>query len=392
MTKRLEECVFVLLICLVFVVGMFGFIRSEKSKSEAENRALTKFQHFTIDSFLDGSFQDNFENALSDQFVLSEKIRVGYGKAITLLPSFGVDRLTCENHYLTLQNSKDSKRALFNCEDYIVVLPSEIKDIVYDHLKKYNKMNVENDVYYYYIESYRNYDFEKDEKTSDYFAILSDNLKNEKGLSKLSINSYDDHKRFFYKTDHHWNYDGSYQGFLDIAKMLKIKNPAKPTGIMVSEEYAFGSHARSLKKYDILEKFTINLFNLPNFEVRINGKTGEKYNHYDEFMNHEYTYKKDMNFYAYVYGADYAEIVFDSHQDEKDNLLIISNSYSNAINELIAQYFNKTYVIDLRHYKRIFDEDFKYSEYIKKNNIQKTLVIADSGFLLSRELNQGLEL
>lgn len=121
------------------------------------------------------------------------------------------------------------------------------------------------------------------------------------------------------------------------------------------------------------------------------GSLVKKYNHIEEFINHDYTYNRGMNFYAFAYGNDYGEVVFDFHQPEKPNLLILSNSYSNAINELIAQYFNKTYVVDLRHYERQLKTEFRYSDYVKKNGVEKTLIIADMGFLLDRELNKGLE-
>ena len=99
-----------------------------------------------------------------------------------------------------------------------------------------------------------------------------------------------------------------------------------------------------------------------------------------------------MNSYAFLYGDDYAEVVFVFNQPSKENLLIISNSYSNAVNELIGQHFNKTYVVDLRAYKEKYGHDFVLSKYIKDKNIDKALVIMSPTFIWAREPNRGLEL
>jgi len=329
---------------------------------------------------------------LSDQFVFSEKIRMVYGEVFDRLPKYGIDSLVCSNRYLILQTSDNwTKRAIYNCEDYIVIAPiRQVNETVFENIKKYNAMNKISDVYYYYIRSGNSYDFSKDEITINYAEILSDNLKGNYHLASLDMDSWEKYKKYFYKTDHHWNYVGSYQGFLDIAKMLGIKNPSVPTGTFTSEEYFFGSGSRITQNYNVLEKFTIYTFDIPKHDTKING-VDKKYNHFSEFINHDYKYNRNKNFYGNVYGADYGEVIFDFHQTDKPNLLIISNSFSDAVNELIAQYFNKTYVVDLRYYKKQNGVNFEYSKYIRKNNISKTLVIADLGFLGNKNLNQGLE-
>ena len=84
--------------------------------------------------------------------------------------------------------------------------------------------------------------------------------------------------------------------------------------------------------------------------------------------------------------------MFDFNQPEEKNLLIISNSYSNAIDELIAQYYNKTYVIDLRCYKEIFGKDFEISKYLADKEIDDTLILMSPTFIWATEPNRGLEL
>lgn len=391
--KLRENYVFLVLIVLVFTVGACAFVKPQWAKSAVENRTLAQFSHFTLKDFVEGSFQDNFENAISDQFPMSQKIRIAYEETLQKLPKYGIEQLICANRYLVLPASDGwTDRAFYNCEDYIVVVPDrQVNSVALDNIKKFNSLNKKSDMYYYFVKSSNGFDFVNGSDSVNYAKILSENLDGNYHFAALDMNSWEKYKEYFYRTDHHWNYVGSYHGFLDIMKMFGVNNPSVPTGTFTSEEFFFGSGSRMTRNYDPLEKFTIYLFDLPEHDTTINGKK-KNYNHISEFINHKYNYDRDWNFYAEVYGADYGEIVFDFHQSDKPNLLIVSNSFSNAVNELVAQYFNKTYVVDLRYYSKHTGMVFKYSEYIKKNHIDKTLIITDLAFIVNAAASQGLEL
>ena len=394
--KKRENYFFLFLLAIVYAFSSFTFIKTEVPDSKAENRSLATFPHFTLHSFLDGSFQDNFENALSDQFVFSEDIRIGYANAIKSIPTFNIEDSVCKNHYLELANSVNRRRGTFDCDDYMLYYPEPLDNeetiIVNENIAKYNRVNTLSNTFYYLINDSSVYDFEKNEKVVDYNKILKENLSGNYKLASLDFNNYDEFKKYFYKTDHHWNYNGSYKGYTDIARLLNIKKINQPIELFTNHEYFFGSHAQNTKNYDIQEEFSFYRFNfVKNHSTLINGQP-ETYGHYEDYIAHKYEYDKTTNYYAYLYGTDYGEIIYDYHQPEKENLLIISNSYSNAINQLIAENFNKTYIIDLRFYKDAFNQDFSFSKYLKDHGVNKTLIILSPTFLRERNTNQGLEL
>ncbi len=392
--KKRENIIFFVLVLAIFVFGVLAFVKPEKLVSGSENRSLTTFSHFAIDAFLDGTFQDNFENAISDQFVFSEKIRVAYRKMLNSAPSFGLEEQVCKNHYLELSNNSDHHRATFNCDDYMVYYPEpligEDAETVAENIQKYNRINSLTDAYYYFIEDSGVYDFENDKKIVDYYSILSSNLTGKYHLSGLFFDSYDEYKKYFYKTDHHWDYRGSYQGYQDIVKLLGAGTPLKPTGTGTNHEYFFGSMARSAKNYDTKEEFVYYTFDIPSYSTLVDGAPST-YGHYDDYVNHNYEYDKDANYYGYFYGGDDAEVIFNFHNPEKQNLLMIVNSYSNPINKLIASHFNKTYIVDLRSYETVFGKKFDLDSYLKENDIDKTLLIMSPTFIRNRITNQGLE-
>jgi hypothetical protein len=393
--KKTENFIFLAAIVVIFLFGLLTLIRTEKTISKTENRTLTTFSHFTIKSFIDGSFQDNFESALSDQFIGSEKIRVLYAKLIGNIPSFSLGESVCQNHYLELVNSVDRRRGTFNCEDYIVYYPEpltdEQTDIVANNLQIYNHINKLTDAYYYFVNDSSVYNFETNQKVVDYDAILKQNLTGNYHLASLNFDNYAAYKPYFYKTDHHWNNFGSYQGYLAIHKLLNLSDqPLEPTSEQSNHEAFFGSHARNTNNYDYQEEFNYYTFNLPPHSTVINGLPAT-YGHYSDYINHNYVSEDVENTYAFFYGSDEGEIIYDFRQSQKDNLLIISNSYSNAVNELIASHYNKTFIIDLRRYKTIFGQDFKLEEYLEKNHINKTLLLISPTFIRDTSTHQGLE-
>lgn len=392
--RRWGNIWFLILLLGVFLWGGIAFVKEETLVSKMENRNLQVFPHLTLASFEAGNFQDEFEAALSDQFVGSEQIRVFYRQALANLPTSGLKEIICHNRYLELTSDTERRRGTFNCEDYIMYLPEPITEeqekIVVENINKYNHLNRMSEVYYYFVDDPSSFDFEQNERVVDYSKILVEGLKAQAGLDVLKYDDFEAYKKYFYKTDHHWDYRGSYQGVNDILEMMKIKNTLEPKEVFTNHESFFGSYARGTNNYDFEEEFKFYDFEIPEHTTLINGKQ-EKYNHYTEYKNHDYEYEKAANYYAYVYGDDYAEVVFDFREPEEDNLLIISNSYSNAINELIAQYFNKTYVVDLRHYKETFNKDFEVSKYLKEKEIDKVLVLMSPTFIRAEESNRGLE-
>lgn len=385
---------FLVMLCLIFIVGMYGLVKEPKMTSVSENRKLNQFSHFTMDDFIDGSFQGDFENAISDQFIFSEKIRVGYRELIAKLPMFGADYAVCKQKYLEVINSSDEKRATFDCDDYLVYVPktktAEFDTVFYDNVAKYNHLNSLTDAYYYVINDSYDTDFEKNNRSIDFASLLKESLSGVFHIAELKFNTYDEYKKLFFKTDHHWNYLGSRQGFVDIAGLMGFE-PLEPKGVFVSKEDSFGSHAKNTQNYQAGEKFAVYLYDIPEHDTVIDGKEAKNFNNLDDLLGHKYNYSIDMTFYAF-YGYSSGEVILDFHQPSKANLLVISNSFSNPLNELIAQYFNKTYILDLRNYETRLGKTFVLSDYLREHKINKTLILANPYFLTDAVSNRGLDL
>lgn len=249
------------------------------------------------------------------------------------------------------------------------------KKLIDKWAKGYNERFQGIDSYFYLVNTSKSINFNTVDETENEFVTYIRSVLDFKGVEGLKISSYEQYKEYFYETDHHWNYKGSYQGYKDIINMmLPGEQVIEPIGTKTYDVYYYGSNARTTSLYTNKEKFSVYEYQLKKYNTKINGSYARYDNHY-LYENGTYSKEEGYNHYRAYYGGDYAEVIYEFNQPEKENLLIIAPSYSNANNNLIASHFNNTYVIDLRHYYNEFEKEFNPEEYCKKHNITKVLVM-----------------
>ena len=74
-------------------------------------------------------------------------------------------------------------------------------------------------------------------------------------------------------------------------------------------------------------------------------------------------------------GAAMVEAVLSTNRPDRENLLILGESYDNAVIQLLASHFNNTYAVDLRYYQPYLGKDFRFSDYVEERGITKVLLI-----------------
>lgn len=121
------------------------------------------------------------------------------------------------------------------------------------------------------------------------------------------------------------------------------------------------------------EEFCAYKYIIPTHKTFINNKIVSNYGNYINY----YENRNLPISYGDYYGWDNGLIEFDYNNNKKENLLIIGESYDNAINELISTHFNKTYNVDLRAYKSDMNKEFNIKEFIQENKIDKVLLIGN---------------
>jgi len=372
-----------LVIDILFIICIMIYLYSSFAKSiflpkeiiDLENRYANKYEKLGLDFFMKGEMQDNIEETLSDQIILSSTLKKANNFIKANIVKTGLDYVFSgtNKNYINVSNvdfyGSNLVYRYANLESKKIEIDTKLKN--YNDLIKKNK-NI--DFYLYYIEKDTDINFDTNEKVGVYEYIKT--LFKGKGISNFSINNFDDFSKYFYASDHHWNYVGSYKAYEEVLDLLKV-NTEKNVGQKKCLNQKFsGSKATTSIFYKIVnDDFCAYEFDFIDMDITINGENKD-YGMQDEYLN-----KNEKNVsYGSFYGGDDGEIIFNTNDKSKENILIFGESYDNAILKLIAEKFNITISIDLRTYEREMNKEFSFDDYVKKYNIDKVLFIGNMDF------------
>ena len=150
-----------------------------------------------------------------------------------------------------------------------------------------------------------------------------------------------------------------------------------PTGTITYDTIYNGSLSRDNLLKTSTEKFTVYTFSIPQYKTFVND-VEKQYGYRDWYVSStDCPHKTYSNHYGMYYGDDYAKVVYKFNNPSAQSILIISTSFSNAVNELIASHYNETHVLDFRYYRKTYGERIDAQKYMEKNHLTKLLIIGD---------------
>lgn len=383
MKNKIVNIIFVFCIFAFLLSGLLRAVFAPDDLNEYENRYANKLIAPTVANFLDGSFQDNAEKALSDQVFFAQNMKKTYN---------GVNAKYNES-FLKIFSGKEDRHYVnlgeVNLFGENLVYPTSkheyIDEPLADRVNGINEMigkYKDIDFYVYYIEKDTDINFETREKVGVYEYINENiNLPGE-NVGCFETDNFDDFSENFYKTDHHWNATGSYKGYKEVMNLLGYKGEIiKPSESVTLKGVFQGSKTKTPKTSSYSEEFVVNRFEFPEMDIKINGADAKDYGQQE---NYKEGTQEDAS-YSLYYGDDMGEIIFDTDNKSKENILLIGESYDNAILKLVASHFNKTYSIDLRFYTAYMGKTFHLSEYLRENDIKKVLLIGNIDYFVNGE-------
>lgn len=240
-------------------------------------------------------------------------------------------------------------------------------------------------VYLYFVESARSHQIAmRFPVNSPLYNYLKNNLDLD-GIDHLKFTTFHQFCKFFYTTDHHWNYRGSYQGYKDVVQLLlgkkeKVLRPLIAVRFPVSFN---GYFAKTLKNPISIEDFVIYRFKkLPAYTCLVDGKK-RPYDHIADYL--EGKYRKDVyaNHYELCYGGDLGLAVLDTAKTKKKNLLLIGNSMASAVKPLLIGHYHRIVCVDPRHYEESTGKLFSLRETIGEYDIDQVLILGDAQFFMT---------
>lgn len=380
--RFLVQVAFVACIGLIFLAGFARTALAPKEINSYENRKANPLPPLSLEGFLSGEFQDDVELALNDQVQLAEAAKRFYNQTeskLALSAMRGVfegnpEKVFTYNGLMTTGG------------DYILYWPRTVdasgEKIAQraENIKSLVNAYPDLDFFLYYIEKDTDFNIRTGEKQGLYEFLMSEMGDARCSCRRFEVGDFETYAQYFYKTDHHWNHRGSYKAYLEVRALLGITEPAvEPEEEFLVNHALSGSKAAEVKASGVwTEEMYAYKFRFPEMDVAVNGEAAEDY-------GQQNLPGMGTQSYGGYYGGDGGEVILDCHQPEKPNILVIGESYDNAILKLLASHYNKTFSIDLRNYEHRMGQTFSFHDYVEKNNIDLVLFIGNIDFLVSAD-------
>ena len=204
----------------------------------------------------------------------------------------------------------------------------------------------------------------------------------EENTGVYTIDRFQEFSQNFYKTDAHWHHNGSYRGYLQLLDLLNIpEEPLVPQGdpILVSREFS-GKKASTVAGEGILtEDFYGYAYDFPAMTVTIGGQPAQDYGMQDLYLSGG---AWEPVSYGSYYGGDNGETILSTGTTGRGKLLVVGESFDNAVLKLLASHYDTLYSIDLRYYEHSMGKPFDFGAYTREHGITQVLLMGNIDYYI----------
>ena len=379
MAKKLADLLFLGAILFVLTAGLVSTLLFPDEINYYENRYANQMPSFTLESYLDGTFQQGVDDALSDQVNLASYYKRIFNLVQTesLWPAVVSISKSHPNRYFNYGSIR-----LFAGE-HLVYSPSVMEymtNALDAKIGNYNETFArlpDTEFYIYHVGTDSTVNLETGERVP-IFEYLRDRVELPADrMARFAVDDFETYSELFYRTDHHWNHRGSYRGYLDVLKLLGVEDePLVPQEEVTLPGRFAGSKASTVGAAGIWETAALYRFEFPALTFRRNGSDAEDYGAQSRFLSGQ---GGDPT-YARIYGDDDGEVIISGGKPGGENILLIGESYDNALLKLLACHFDSLYAVDLRNYRAWMGENFQLSAYLEEHDISKVLLIGSVSY------------
>lgn len=350
-----------------------------------ENRPAVRLPAYSFSAAYSGVYQDTLESALHDQLPAAQVVEKTYQEHMNALILNALFAQSAENPNVYYQFNN---LLLFHGD--IVYPPANPQAYLGELSAKAENLNnlftahPELSFYVYYIEKDTDFNFQTGTPTgvSDTMMSMLWLPEDHKGIFRIS--GFDDFRNRFFRTDHHWNRIGSYDGYLQLLELLGKSDPLQPVGTKhLGDDFCGAKAIASGASSYFSEPFDAYEFNFPAMDCSVNGKPGG-YGRQDLKWDDE---EFGTVSYGGYYGFDCGEAAFHTGNVGAGNILVLGESFDNAIVALLATHFENLYSVDLRAYEEDMGEPFRFSEYVETHDIDTVLFIGNIDYFLLPSFN-----
>ncbi len=353
---------------VIMLVFLFNMLTPVLEYSELENRYLQKLPKLTVSSIIDGSFMEDFENYLNDQFI---------GRNMFVKLKAGIEYIL---------GKQENNGVYVGSDDYLIEKPADYnEDIINNNLTAIKTLN---DLGRYNITVSvipPAYEIMQDHLPQNVYrdTILKLNEHIDKTLTDAQIRNIDtteDLKRYsdsylYYRTDHHTTSNGAFIIYNKLSSALGYEALSGDDFKIsdVTRNFYGTTYSKALRHVspDIISEY--KPLETARFKVEFPYDNKEA----DSMYFPEHLKTKDK--YSYFLDGNHALTVIKSPNKNGKSLVVFKDSYANCTVPMIANHFETIYMIDLRYYN---DDIIKY---LYENKVKDVLFLYSSQTFMTDE-------
>jgi len=353
---------------VVMLVFLFNILTPVLDYSELENRYLQKLPKLTLSSIKDGSFMEDFENYLNDQFI---------GRNMFVKLKAGIEYIL---------GKQENNGVYVGSDDYLIEKPAEYNDDIINNnltaIKTLNELG-RYDITVSVVPPA--YEVMKSQLPENVYREIIPKFNNhiDTSLKETGIKNVDvteDLKRYsdsylYYRTDHHTTSNGAFIIYNKLSSALGYEALSGDDFKIsdVTRNFYGTTYSKALRHVspDIISEY--RPLETARFKVEFPYDSKEA----DSMYFPEHLKTKDK--YSYFLDGNHALTIIKSPNKNGKSLVVFKDSYANCTVPMIANHFETIHMIDLRYYN---DDIIKY---LYENKIKNVLFLYSSQTFMTDE-------
>lgn len=362
-----EDLAVTVLLFLVIAAGAFYILLAPKQEfSENENRVLQGVPECTAETLLDGSFADAAENFVNDQFPLRTQFLF-----LNTVANKAVGRRDLGGNYAS---EPADGGVYFGKKGHIYEVLLEDRSGTFQRnadalLRVAEKAQVP--VWIMPVPS----GSQEQKENLPLFAVNHDQkeelnyLKEKASGSTVIVDTFDVlgswNGDFYYRTDHHWNSFGAYEGYRVLAQNMGIQPLGKDafTFRLASDDFLGTLYSKAVDFTQRPDDIYLPEAKTPQRIVQSVGGEEREGLYWEEYLE-----KKDQ-YSTFLGGNHSVEVIRNETQTNGRKLLLLKDSYANSLVPFLCMHFSEIHIIDLRYYSQnVYD-------YIEENQVDSVAAV-----------------
>ena len=326
-------------ILLIFMCAIFliNIVWPDKKQSDQENRSLQTFPSLSLTDLSSGTFNQNLDAWFSDQFVgrqmfihmkyWTQKLTGNKKIESVFLGKNGLIEDINEPNTKQLERNKKAINDFYqerNLQTTFLLAPTAA-NIWQDQLPR------------------GAYTLDQNEQIDDFYKSISS------GIEKVDIRPIlEEHKNeyLYYHTDHHWTTLGAYYAFSQLNEVMEYGDVNLDSYTIYPVTTSFkGTLSKQTGSTNIKDQIDIYVPKSKVEYIMTDQSTGEKSPtlYVSDALN-------TSDAYTVFMGGNHGLLKIETTADSDKHLLLIKDSYANALIPFLIPYYRTITVVDPRYY------------------------------------------